>query len=232
MLFCDIRGFTALTQDMDPADVITMLNEHFTPLSSIVAEHRGVVDKFVGDLIMAVFGAPKRYGDDTFNCVACALRMIEARRQLNGISHYRIQMGIGIATGRVVAGNMGSRDRLNYTVLGRRVNLASRLCGQAERMGVVIDDATHEPLADRLLADALPPMTLKGFSEPVTAWQVRALRTDPCDAPLPDPAPEPPESGPPRLRSRDDGTTEAPDPIEALLAQARAIDALGDTETP
>ncbi|MEK7686030.1 MAG: adenylate/guanylate cyclase domain-containing protein [Verrucomicrobiota bacterium] len=176
VLFCDIRGFTALTQNMDPAEVIRMLNEHFTPLTRVVYEYYGVVDKFVGDLIMAVFGAPKSYGQDADHAARCALRMIEERQKLNETSRHKIQIGIGVATGSAVAGCMGSSDRLNYTVLGERVNLASRLCGQAGRMEAVIDQETYQQLAAVITAEPLPEMKLKGFSHPVRAYKLIQVR--------------------------------------------------------
>lgn len=175
VLFCDIRGFTALTQNMAPQEVIHMLNEHFTPLTRVVYEHHGVVDKFVGDLIMAVFGAPKSDPDDAGNAARCALRMIEERAALNESSARRICMGIGVATGPAVAGCMGSRDRLNYTVLGERVNLASRLCGKAGSMEVVIDQTTLERLGAAATAEPLPEMLLKGFSMPVQAHKLKTM---------------------------------------------------------
>lgn len=181
VLFCDIRGFTALTQGMDPAEVIRMLNEHFTPLTRVVYEHKGFVDKFVGDLIMAVFGAPKGYGNDTLNAARCALDMIHERERLNATSKYQIKIGIGVASGSAVAGNMGSSDRQNYTVLGERVNLASRLCGKAGRMDVVIDETTCQRLKDLVVAEPLPELELKGFSNRVQAYKLIEIRPHPVE---------------------------------------------------
>lgn len=172
VLFCDIRGFTALTENMPPAEVITMLNEHMTAMNRIVHKHYGVVDKFVGDLIMAVFGAPKRYGNDALHAVLCALEMIEVRQRLNEVSRHPFEVGIGVATGEVVAGCMGSEDRLNYTVLGERVNLASRLCSKAEATELLIDETTHDLLPDGFTAEAKEPLPLKGFSALVPAYRL------------------------------------------------------------
>ncbi len=180
MLFCDIRGFTALTEQMPPEEVIHMLNEHFTPLTRVVKEHNGVVDKFVGDLIMAVFGAPKSYGHDAYDAARCALDMIGERKKLNEHSKYKIEVGIGVATGDVLAGCMGSDDRLNYTVLGERVNLASRLCGQAARGEVVIDSTTHQLLGDLATVESMPPLKLKGVSYPVPAYKLREIKPLPA----------------------------------------------------
>jgi class 3 adenylate cyclase len=175
VLFCDIRGFTALTQNMPPGEVIAMLNEHMTLLTRIVYEHGGVVDKFVGDLIMALFGAPRSTGDDAGNAARCALRMIEERQKLNATARHKVAVGIGLATGQAVAGCMGSHDRLNYTVLGERVNLASRLCGQAGSMEVVIDQATQQQLAGLITVQSLPPLRLKGFSDLMPAFKLLAI---------------------------------------------------------
>lgn len=176
VLFCDIRGFTALTERMSPKAVIQMLNEHFTPLTAVVHRHHGVVDKFVGDLIMAVFGAPRSHGSDAWHAAQCALEMIAERRRLNASSCQQIQMGIGLATGVAVAGCVGSEDRFSYTVLGERVNLASRLCASAGRMEVIIDQTMREELMDRAVVEALPPLRLKGISETVRAYRL----TDVC----------------------------------------------------
>jgi class 3 adenylate cyclase len=175
ILFCDIRGFTAFTERMQPAEIVDFLNEHMTALTAVVYDHRGVVDKFVGDLVMAIFGAPKSYGDDAYNAVRCAQGMIAARQRLNVSSRYCVTVGIGIASGTVVAGRIGSKDRLSYTVLGERVNLASRLCATAGSMEILIDDATHSRISGAIPAAALPGLTLKGFTDAMPAYRIAAL---------------------------------------------------------
>ena len=171
-LFCDIRGFTPLTEGMPPADVIHMLNEHMTALTRVVYERRGVVDKFVGDEIMVLFGAPRGYGDDALNAASAAVAMIGEREKLNQQSRFQFKIGIGLASGEVVAGCMGSEDRLNYTVLGEQVNLAARLCGAAGPMEVLIDALTEERLRGLIQTEPKPDMQLKGFS---SASRVYAL---------------------------------------------------------
>lgn len=178
VMFCDIRGFTALTQNMNPTEVIAMLNEHMTVLTRIVTTHHGVVDKFIGDSIMALFGAPKSYGDDALNAVRCAQQMMAERAKLNATSIYIIQMGIGLASGRVLAGNMGSADRSNYTVLGERVNLAARLCSVAARGEIVIGPTTRDQLGDRISVEAMDPLQLKGFSDSIVAYKLLDVRTE------------------------------------------------------
>lgn len=174
MLFCDIRGFTSLTENMQPAEVIDLLNEHMTALTEVAYEHGGIVDKFVGDLIMVLFGAPVSTGKDAAQAVQCALRMLQVRRKLNGTSRHSLEMGIGIATGPVVAGCMGSDQRLSYTVLGHRVNLASRLCSIAQAGEIVMDAETHAEARELIQAQPMQPMQLKGITEPVHPWRAVA----------------------------------------------------------
>jgi class 3 adenylate cyclase len=169
VLFCDIRGFTAASEGRDPAEVVEMLNEHMSEMAAVIARHRGVVDKYVGDLVMALFGAPKSYGNDAAAAVHCAIEMIQAREGLNQRSRFHIQIGIGIATGSVVAGCMGSEDRLNYTVIGDHVNLASRLCSKAGPMEILVDQTTAIQVPGAPLI-AKPAMALKGYSAPVTVY--------------------------------------------------------------
>lgn len=170
VLFCDIRGFTAMTQSMPPQDVIELLNNHFRPLTKIVTDHGGAVDKFVGDLIMAIFGAPEHGENDKLAAMRCAAAMINKRNELNRMEAPAVYMGIGIASGLVVAGNMGSEDRIDYTVLGDRVNLAARLCSKAESMAVVVDEPTYESCREEFQLTPLPPLSLKGFDLPIQAY--------------------------------------------------------------
>ncbi|HMO65321.1 MAG TPA: adenylate/guanylate cyclase domain-containing protein [Verrucomicrobiota bacterium] len=180
VLFCDIRGFTAHTENMAPAEVIELLNEHMTALTAVVKRRGGVVDKFVGDLLMALFGAPVTRPDDALEAARCALGILAERRRLNATSRHALEVGIGLATGDVVAGCMGSADRLNYTVLGERVNLASRLCGIAAPGQVVMDETTRAALGDRAEVRVCEPVKLKGFTAPVPAFQLLTLRGEPA----------------------------------------------------
>ncbi|RYD38472.1 MAG: HAMP domain-containing protein [Verrucomicrobiaceae bacterium] len=179
VLFCDIRGFTAVTDGMVPEDIISMLNEHMTVLTECVHKHHGVVDKFVGDLIMAVFGAPESGGDDAGNAARCALEMVERRRTLNTVTaHPLLEVGIGIASGPAVAGCMGSENRLNYTVLGVRVNLASRLCSNAAPGTVLIDSITVHRLELRAVGKLLEEQCFKGFSQPMRPFRLEGMTAE------------------------------------------------------
>jgi class 3 adenylate cyclase len=170
VLFCDIRGFTAMTEGMDPAEVIEFVNEHMTAMTQLVYLHGGVVDKFVGDLIMAVFGVPTSQGDDALRAARCALEMLDERHRLNTRTGRIVEVGIGLAYGELVAGCMGSTDRLNYTVLGDRVNLAARLCSAAGPGELLADQAVADALDDSIHATAREPIELKGFSEPMDSF--------------------------------------------------------------
>jgi class 3 adenylate cyclase len=175
-LFCDIRGFTSFTQSMSPKEVIAMLNEHFTPMTRIIYDHGGVVDKFVGDLMMAIFGAPKTSGDDAKNACLSALQMMKYRDKLNHDTGRVVRMGIGIATGNTVAGRMGSTDRLNYTVLGAKVNLASRLCSKAAPDEILIDEETLKQVQGmNVKIELFGELDLKGFNAPIRVYRLIAL---------------------------------------------------------
>ena len=188
ILFCDIRGFTSLTEEMPPADIISLLNEHMTAMTEVVYEHSGVIDKFVGDEIMVIFGAPKSYGDDASNAARCALTMGERRQRLNDETGRVIEVGIGVATGSVVVGCMGSVDRLNYTVIGERVNRAARLCGCAEAGEVIVDETTWQQISEQAEGAEKLRFKPKGYTQSVRAFRLDSLHPErikaPASAPL------------------------------------------------
>lgn len=175
MLFCDIRGFTSLTDGMDPQEVVRVVNTHMTLMTAIAHECGGVVDKFVGDEIIVLFGAPAHYGDDAWRAVRCGLEMVRRRRRANEGNAQPIRIGVGIATGKVVAGCMGSEDRLNYTVLGDRVNLAARLCSRAGPMEVLIDETTRAQLPEETAVSRLDGVPLKGFATAQPVYLIEHL---------------------------------------------------------
>jgi class 3 adenylate cyclase len=175
VIFCDIRGFTPLTNRLSAHEVVDLLNEHMTALTEVVYRHGGVVDKFVGDLIMAVFGAPRPGTDDAVRAARCAVDMVITRARINRGAKNPIEIGVGLAFGDMVAGCMGSRQRLNYTVLGDRVNLAARLCSAAPAMCVYADGAVRERLGPGWGVTPLEPLKVKGFSEPVQAYRLDSM---------------------------------------------------------
>jgi class 3 adenylate cyclase/plastocyanin len=179
VLFADIRGFTAMTEGMEPQEVIGLLNECMEHLSLAIDVEGGVVDKFIGDEVMAVFGAPVTQDDHARRAVSAALRMREDMAAFNAVRRVRgrhaIEIGVGINSGLAVAGNMGSSNRLNYTVLGDIVNLASRLAGQAQPGEILIGGATLRLVGDSLVAPPLGGRSLKGFSSEVEVYAVESL---------------------------------------------------------
>lgn len=185
VLFGDIRGFTTLTEGMEPQAVIALLNACMQRLSDAVDQEGGVVDKFVGDEIMAVFGAPVRQDDHAGRAVRAALRMREALTELNRDRSARgepaLGLGVGINSGDAVAGNMGSKNRLNYTVLGHMVNLASRLCTGAAAGEILLTRTTLLDAGPGFRVRPLGPRAYKGFSSEVDVFALQeeeAVSTD------------------------------------------------------
>lgn len=170
MLFCDIRGYTAFAEEHEPDLVVEVLNFYFQHLTGIVKQHGGDIDKFVGDQILAVFVG----GGSEANAVRCALAMQARMGELGADRPGRhLAVGIGVSTGEVVMGAMGSPDRMDYTVLGDAVNLAARLCSRAERGQVLVSRSTCEAVAgsEGLLVRALAPVQIKGKREPVAVYE-------------------------------------------------------------
>jgi class 3 adenylate cyclase len=149
-----------------------------TLLTEVAYAHGGTVDKFVGDLIMVTFGAPRPAADDALRMARCARAMVDARAAANVGARQPILIGIGCAYGKVVAGCMGSAKRLDYTVLGERVNLAARLCSKAPAMHVYVDAGTRAAVGPVPRLEPLPPIEAKGFSRPVEAFDL--LSMEPC----------------------------------------------------
>ncbi|MES2507861.1 MAG: adenylate/guanylate cyclase domain-containing protein [Verrucomicrobiota bacterium] len=172
VVFCDIRGYTALSAGRDPREVIALLNDHMGALTRVVYRWHGVINQFAGDAIMILFGAPASHGEDARNAVNCALEMIAERQRLNAQSKEPLGVGIGIATGTVVAGCIGAENRADYTVVGEHVNLAARLCSSAAAGEIVVDAATQRLLPSEIPAVPLEPLRLKGFADAVTAFRI------------------------------------------------------------
>jgi adenylate cyclase len=180
VLFGDLRGFTPMAETLDPQDVVDILNAYLTYVVDTVFEHGGTLDKFRGDGIMAVFGAPVAHADDPRRAVSCALAMSTRVRaaRFAAFPDLRLQMGIGINTGVVIAGNIGSERRMDYTVIGDQVNLAQRLESSAGPGQILIAGATYERVRDRLRVGELGEMRLRGRHEGVTAYDVIGWRDE------------------------------------------------------
>ncbi|MDQ6779656.1 MAG: GAF domain-containing protein [Candidatus Eremiobacteraeota bacterium] len=154
MLFADIRGFTELSERLLPEEVVDMLNRYLGPLVNVVFANGGLLDKFYGDGVMAVFGAPVASDDDAFHATITARQILEQVRERNdapGVTD-PLSVSVGLATGEVVAGHIGSERRLEYTVIGDAVNLASRLQALAQANQILCDERTYERVKGRLQA--------------------------------------------------------------------------------
>jgi adenylate cyclase len=178
ILFTDIRSFTSISEKMDAQALVGLLNEYFTDMVGIVMAEEGVVDKYIGDAIMAVFGAPVPKPNDAVNAVRAAVKMRHALRKLNERLAERglapLRTGIGIHTGEVVAGNIGSEARMEYTVIGDAVNLASRLESNTKELAVsiLISEDTYQLVKHKVVARQVREITVKGRAKPVMTYEV------------------------------------------------------------
>ena len=184
ILFSDIRSFTSISERMTAQELVKLLNEYFTEMVTVVMEEGGVVDKYIGDAIMAVFGAPVARPDDALRAVRAAVRMRHALVLLNEKLAARgtpaIRTGIGLHTGEVVAGNIGSEARMEYTVIGDAVNLASRLETSTKDLetDVLISDDTLAMIGDAFVTRAVREITVKGRERPVMVHEVLGFREE------------------------------------------------------
>lgn len=173
VLFTDVRGFTQLSQEMEPEKLFKILSENLSSQVKCVYRFGGYIDKFSGDGVMAVFDGP----DKSLNSCLCALKMVEeACVQATGDAAALYQLGIGIHQGETLIGNIGIEKQLDYTVIGPTVNLAARLCGHAKALSVVASDAVRKQLQDEPQVCFSEPMPLqvKGVKEPVLAYHLSA----------------------------------------------------------
>ena len=180
VLFSDIRGFTAIAESMGPDAIAQFLSEYFTEMVEVIFEHGGTLDKFIGDAIMALWGAPIAHSDDPDRALRAALAMQRAIGRLNerwtSQGRPEIGVGIGINHGEVFAGNIGSHRRLEYTVIGDAVNVAARLCAEAGPGEVLVSEQLLGVLRDQVSCDYLPEMALKGKAQVVQVYRVRELQ--------------------------------------------------------
>jgi len=180
VLFADIRGFTPMSEKGSPEDVVAQLNHWFTRMVAVVFAHRGTVDKFVGDMVMALYGAPLDDEDHADHAVQTALQMIATLHALNrewaAAGKTQLAIGIGINTGEMIAGNVGSESIMSYTVIGDAVNLGARLESLNKDYGtrIIISDATRRRLKGRYNLDPLGDVIVKGKTAPVAIFEVKS----------------------------------------------------------
>jgi class 3 adenylate cyclase len=180
VLFADIRGFTSLSEKTSPEEIVKLLNQFFEKMVKIVQQHGGVIDKFIGDNMMAVWGVPHSIQDAERKAVSAALEMLNEVKAWNEAlvkqGYSEIGVGIGLNTGQVVAGSIGSSEHMEYTVIGDTVNTAQRAESVAKRQQLVVTTALYEKLANQLIATPLDPIKVKGKEELQHWWSVTALQ--------------------------------------------------------
>jgi adenylate cyclase len=190
MLFSDVRGFTNMSETLPPETVVQILNEYFSDMSPIVFEHHGLLDKYMGDGLMALFGVPYPSEDSASDAVSAAIdmqrRMEAVNRELKAIGLDEIAIGIGVNTGMVTVGYIGSEERTDYTAIGDAVNLAARLEKQAEGGQIVISHATMKAIGDRFPVQpcGCGEVRVKGKREPVQIYEVIWQEIEQTEPPL------------------------------------------------
>lgn len=178
VLFCDIRGFTPMSEDLSPKEVVSFLNDYYSLMTDVIRKHNGTVAQFVGDEIFAAFGAPIAAENNEQNSVFCALEMMEKLSDLNAKYQEKlnreIKMGIGINAGEVVAGNLGSEDRIDYSVTGDTVNTGKRIEMITKEMPntILISQSVYEKTKDLFKFKEFDPILVKGKKEKIQVYQV------------------------------------------------------------
>jgi adenylate cyclase len=179
IVFTDIRGFTSYSEANEPETVVERLNEYFEIATRSIQDYGGYVDKFIGDAVLGVFGVPIYHQDHVARAVRAALDMQTKFHQEQEHGKDILQsVGIGINTGIVVSGNIGSANKMEYTVIGDSVNVASRLNGLAKSGEIIISKSVFEHLTDLLDVEALSPQAVKGKSEPVETFKVLGIKEE------------------------------------------------------
>ncbi|HOT75329.1 MAG TPA: adenylate/guanylate cyclase domain-containing protein [Candidatus Wallbacteria bacterium] len=180
ILFSDIRGFTSMSEKFEPEAIVSLLNEYFSEMSGVIFNWNGTLDKYIGDAMMVLFGAPILGSDDELRAVTAAIEMQRKLKKLNEFFDKKgqktIGVGIGINTGDVVVGNIGSENRLEYTAIGDSVNLASRLCSVAKAGQIIISDFTYDHVKDFIEVNKLEMVQVKGKAEKIQIYEVLSLK--------------------------------------------------------
>ncbi|MBI5892051.1 MAG: adenylate/guanylate cyclase domain-containing protein, partial [Deltaproteobacteria bacterium] len=178
IFFSDIRGFTSLSEKLTPEELVKVLNEYLSPMTKIVLEEKGTLDKYIGDAIMVVFNAPLDIPDHALRVCRMSLKMMEKLEELNinwvEKGYAKLDIGIGINTGDAVVGNMGAELRFDYTAIGDNVNLASRLEGMNKVYGthIIVTQPTYEKVKDNFIFRELDAVAVKGKKIPVKIYEL------------------------------------------------------------
>jgi adenylate cyclase len=184
ILFSDIRGFTSLSEKLSPENLVQVLNEYLNPMTLIVLEEKGTLDKYIGDAVMAIYNAPLDVADHADHACRSALKMIEKLAELNQSFIERaiqtIDIGIGINTGDAVVGNMGAAIRFDYTAIGDNVNLASRLEGLNKMYGthIIVSESTKLLAGSDLSFREIDLVAVKGKQQPIPIYELMIVDDD------------------------------------------------------
>ena len=180
MLFADIRGFTSMSERHTPEQMVQTLNEYFEVVVDVLFRTGGTLDKYVGDEIIGLFGAPVDLDDAPLRSVRCALGMFKALEEFNRVrasqGREKVEIGIGLNTGPVIAGAIGSSQTLQYTVIGDAVNVAARLCSVAGPGEIIVSQSTMSQVAPYVLAETREPVRVKGKAEALQIYRITGLR--------------------------------------------------------
>ena len=179
IMMSDIRGFTTLSERLAPAQVVTMLNRYLGVMTDIIMEHQGTIDEFIGDAILAVFGAPQRRDDDADRAVNCALAMQAAMADINALNEAEglpaIQTGIALNTGDVIAGNIGSERRSKYGFVGHPMNVTSRIEDLTAGGEILASDSTLQNLRGKFHVSDSQELNVKGIDESIVVHKIREI---------------------------------------------------------
>ena len=179
ILIADIRGFTALMESLPTGQMVNLLNRFFASMAQVIERHGGVIDKFMGDSVMALFGAPVRRGDDLMRALTCAVEMQHAMAEINRQSEARgeprLYAGIAVSTGEVMAGSFGSEIYNEYTVIGDPVNLAARIEAYSLRGQVLLSEESFRGAEAHIQVGAINEVTVKGKTNPVKLYELKAV---------------------------------------------------------
>ncbi len=184
VLFVDIRNFTGISEELSPQDVTKILNEYFSVIEPIIAKYHGIINKYMGDGVLAIFGEPIHIDNPPLNAVKCSTEIIEKVKNLREKfiqeGKPKIEIGIGINTGEVFAGNIGTDERLEYTVIGDNVNLAYRIeaLNQVLKTQFLISQYTYEYIKNNIEVVKLSQMVIKGKSKPIDIYEVLKIRNE------------------------------------------------------
>jgi adenylate cyclase len=185
VLFSDIRGFTSISEKLPPERVVATLNEHLNMMVSVIFKHHGTLDKFVGDCVMAFWGAPLAQANHAELAARAALEMIEGLEKLNrkwqSEGRPMLQVGVGINTGEMLFGNIGSEQRMDFTVIGDNVNLGARLESATKELHatIIISDATYQQIRDKAQVRSLGEISVKGKAQKILVYELLGM-TDPA----------------------------------------------------